>query len=254
MLVTLLTNLAGAATAILALASGRNMLQTYRIVGRRRGAVVVPGATDVPPSMINTTTSLFHKDILSTLPTLSRRELLELYLACEDPVAQDLSRLQGVWHAQLLSNNVVLTAVSAFITHQLFGGGQRWAAKIFDKGGLTGINGFCRSTKKDKESTPVLQHRHAFDVSVQPSRLRPDLQSIQLRYHRRRCPKITTTHHLSFLWTTMVDELRIVPVPKDNDEEDASVEVLLGLGSLAWSGGVWNASPFVLWRNKTSIA
>ena len=252
MLVTLLTNLAGAATAILALASGRNMLQTYRIVGRR-GAV---GATDVPPSssLLDTTTSLFHKDILSTLPTLSRRELLELYLACEDPttVAKDLSRLQGVWHAQLLSNNVVLTAVSAFITHQLFGGGQRWAAKIFDKGGLTGINGFCRSTKKDKESTPVLQHRHAFDVSVQPSRLRPDLQSIQLRYHRRRCPKITTTHHLSFLlWTTMVDELRIVPV---QEHEDASVEVLLGLGSLAWSGGVWNASPFVLWRNKTSIA
>ena len=219
---------------------------------------MVPGATDVVPpssSMINTTTSLFHKDILSTLPTLSRRELLELYLACEDPtVAKDLPRLQGVWHAQLLSNNVVLTAVSAFLTHQLFGGGQRWAAKIFDQGGLTGINGFCRSTKK-KESTPavsgvVLQQRHAFDVSVQPSRLRPDLQSIQLRYHRRRCPKITTTHHLSFLWTTMVDELRIVPV---QEHEDASVEVLLGLGSLAWSGGVWNASPFVLWRNKTSI-
>ena len=42
----------------------------------------------------------------------------------------------------------------------------------------------------------------------------------------------------------MQDELRVVPVRQG--------QVLIGLGHMAWSGGVWNASPFLLYR-KTKM-
>ena len=43
----------------------------------------------------------------------------------------------------------------------------------------------------------------------------------------------------------MVDELRVLKLP-----EDSSVEVMIGMGCMAWSGGMLNASPFCLWRHK----
>jgi hypothetical protein len=45
----------------------------------------------------------------------------------------------------------------------------------------------------------------------------------------------------------MIDEVRVLPCKLDDESE---IEVLIGFGSMAWSGGVLNSSPFCLYRNK----
>ena len=61
--------------------------------------------------------------------------------------------------------------------------------------------------------------------------------------------------HVGRVGSNMQDELRIVTLPKtvlastlSNEAQQQQQQVLLGIGYMAWSGGIWNASPFVLWR------
>jgi len=49
----------------------------------------------------------------------------------------------------------------------------------------------------------------------------------------------------------MVDELRYLNVVVEEEKvkkarSKTTKKILLGIGSMAWSGGVWNGSPFLL--------
>jgi len=55
------------------------------------------------------------------------------------------------------------------------------------------------------------------------------------------------------LWYTMKDEVRFVNVPIPiptipGQQEPQQHSILIGLGSMLWSGGKLNCSPFLLWR------
>ena len=150
--------------------------------------------------------------------------------------------LEGEWQGALLDNHgpimvrigdlrhtVALpsltlhtqTLVTKFLTHVLFG--PTWMGKEFFRNGKGGINVFLHKKK------------HTFDVlHGAPSRL-DSKGSLCLEYHKYQ--------GRWSLWRTMRDELRVVPAQQHYD-------VLIGMGSMAWSGGMLNASPFCLWRHK----
>ncbi len=46
----------------------------------------------------------------------------------------------------------------------------------------------------------------------------------------------------------MVDEVRLLKVPIIEDDEEKFDLILLGMGSMAWSGGMYNCQPFCLYR------
>jgi len=55
------------------------------------------------------------------------------------------------------------------------------------------------------------------------------------------------------LWYTMKDEVRFVNVPMPiptipGQQKQQQQSILIGLGSMLWSGGKLNCSPFLLWR------
>jgi len=107
--------------------------------------------------------------------------------------------------------------------------GRNWNGKAFYDSG-EGINRFY-----SKSNNETAEKEHTFDYAVESSRLLPDTQSVILRYNK----------HQSFfsLWRTMMDEIRILPLLSD-------YEILIGMGCMAWSGGMLNASPFCLYRNR----
>lgn len=78
---------------------------------------------------------------------------------------------------------------------------------------------------------------HTFDYSLEGSAL-DDGYSCVLRYRRH--------HSRLSLWRSMRDELRVLSLT-DGD-------VLIGMGSMTWSGGSLNASPFCLWRVQEAEA
>jgi hypothetical protein len=114
----------------------------------------------------------------------------------------------------------VLAPVSSIITHQLFGGicGGPWLGKTFMKrGSQTGINRFASGEKV------------RFGAHVAASRF--DQQ-----------PALVLDYRVgdSAIWGTLLgmrDELR-----------EVAPGVLIGLGSMAASGGMQNSAPFVMWK------
>lgn len=111
------------------------------------------------------------------------------------------------------------------LTNRLFGRGRTWNGKAFEMAGR-GRNRFF------VDSSHRTVYQHEFQYAMKPSRLAPNVQVVALNYE----------HSQSYcsLWKTMRDELRVVPI-QDNQF------LVLGLGYMAWSGGVWNASPFCLY-------
>lgn len=89
---------------------------------------------------------------------------------------------------------------------------------------------------------------HSFDYTITSTSTKPSLfsdestkiSSIQLKYEKYQSP-------LS-LWRTMVDEVRLLKVPIIEDDEEKFDLILLGMGSMAWSGGMYNCQPFCLYR------
>jgi hypothetical protein len=88
-----------------------------------------------------------------------------------------------------------------------------------------------------------------FEYKIDVSRLHPHEPSICLDY---------TQHQgrLS-LWRGMKDEIRILPISSSytihqnkNSMNTNEYDILIGLGSLSWSGGIYNCSPFCLYRKK----
>lgn len=120
--------------------------------------------------------------------------------------------------------------MTRFLTNVLFGKGRKWNGKAF-RANKRGVNRFH---SKQINGT---DYQHEFDYSLEPSRIGTSHRSsISLCYSKYQFP-------LS-LWHSMRDELKCVPVGNG----DEKVQVLIGFGSMSWSGGKLNASPFCLWR------
>eukprot|EP00980_Cylindrotheca_fusiformis_P004033 scaffold880_cov132-Cylindrotheca_fusiformis.AAC.29 len=207
--------ISGAVVAI-AGSCGRNMLQTAQVTNQGNASTL----NQVGLGCIRGNSS----DVAKHLELLNRKELLQLFTLCDVPT--DLSVIEGEWDGKLLENNgLLMTKVSAFMTHGLFalGSSRQWAGKRF--GVENGSNRFFNQ-KTDSYDTDI-----CFDASIQESSLQTGNPCVRLSYYNHQSP--------FSLWKTMVDELRIIPGCDD---------VLLGMGSMAWSGGSKNAAPFYLHR------
>jgi hypothetical protein len=208
---------AAASIAVLALAgnTGRNMVQTVSI--SRNDAASIDAGSKILPELSS------PEAAVDKLQSLKRKELVQLFTACHAP--SDLSEIAGEWNGCLLDNNG-LTTISNILTHQLFGlrVGRNWNGKAF-RGNGKGINRF---TTKERTAT-----EHVFEYSLQDSNIVGDSQSVRIDYWNYQSP--------ISLWRTMRDEVRFIP---------GDVEVLLGMGSMGWSGGCKNCSPFCMWRTS----
>lgn len=228
--------IAVAATASVTVASVRNMLQTFLSVQKDRD--ISDEIVSLRRLRNDPAPSSSHR-VVSTLSKMSRKESLELFLSSTPPA--NLASIQGDWSGVLLLNNAVLTVITRFITNALFGKGKTWNGKSFASTNHTGMNRFRVENVEPEGFT--IRKRHQFDYSIAPSRLadrgRPS-SSVRLVYKRYQASPLS-------LWYTMVDEVRLVPMPRNSP-----CEVLIGMGSMAWSGGMLNASPFLLWRKRNT--
>lgn len=143
--------------------------------------------------------------------------------------------------------------MTRFITNRLFGKGREWNGKRFavdstsssssgaDGHHLVGRNRFDRfSVVRDPKmkkirSTVILvtDEDRPFRAAMATSRFDPLQQqrSVILDYANETNP---------LLWRSMKDEIRVVPSTQG--------KILLGLGSMSWAGGKWNAAPFCLYK------
>ncbi|CAK9092884.1 Aurora kinase [Durusdinium trenchii] len=109
--------------------------------------------------------------------------------------------------------------MSAFITNVLFGPLAKWRGKSMDSSGHFGKNRFAG-----------LPDTRGFRVKAETSQL-DGREALVLDYSHAR--------HGDPLWGRVLfmrDELRQGPAPG----------VLLGLGAMGATGGMWNCAPFVL--------
>jgi hypothetical protein len=137
--------------------------------------------------------------------------------------------------------------VTRFITNRLFGKGREWNGKRFtvdatsSSSVVVGRNRFDRfSVVRDPKlkkirSTVILvtDEDRPFRAAMATSRFDPlhQQRSLILDYANETNP---------LLWRSMKDEIRVVPSTQG--------KILLGLGSMSWSGGKWNAAPFCLYK------
>jgi hypothetical protein len=91
---------AAAAVATLGFRSGRNILQTFRILARRDDRS--------PPRRDPNTATLPRPETVDDLSRLSRGQLVELFLSSSPPT--NLSELSGDWNGTLLPNNGLVRA------------------------------------------------------------------------------------------------------------------------------------------------
>jgi len=139
-----------------------------------------------------------------------------------------------------------------------------------DENNLNSNNSNLNSNNSNlnSNSNSLLFHKHDFDYSLQKSKfVNDETKSICLKYSKYQSSIFTS------LWYTMTDELRYITLPitttttttdtvaldNDNDNDNdterrrrsrrcINKNILIGLGSMSWSGGILNCSPFVLWR------
>jgi hypothetical protein len=112
------------------------------------------------------------------------------------------------------------------LTHKLFSKGRRWNGKAFQDDQNRGINQFTTKTS-------TTEFDHAFDYQIETSALRKDQKSLVLRYNNYQ--KIRSGGWTSLLWMSMVDEIRLIDCANGEC-------VLIGIGSMGWSGGMYNGS------------
>jgi len=234
MIVPLTLRAAAVVTATLATFSAQNMFQTFSTcTGKNNVGSAAKG--DVPKIItFPAEDSFLVNDVVEQLQNMKRKELLELFLRSNAPA--DLNYISGPWNGTLLENNGwVMTSVSKLLTNQLFSrGDRRWNGKVFFAEEATGWNRF--ETKDGR-----IEKEHKVDVSLGPSGMDSgDRFSVNLKYNNYQ-------DYLS-LWRSMTDELRVLQLD-NNPMVDG--EILIGFGSMAWSGGKLNGSPFCLYRRKT---
>ena len=298
--VNVVNTLAAAVVLTLASQSGRNMIQTYRIINNYNNNPLLSTTTNLLslPSASDKNGVVDEDNvelrIVEQLKKLTREQLLQLFISehCVAPSSElsEMSELAGSeWNGCLLDNNSkIVTQVSNSMTHQLFsgsfslfggsGGGRNnnhnhnnmkkkkkktktvWNGKAFLPGSR-GSNRFSIIEQREKPglvSSISIFQKHDFDYSVKKSKFvkhnDETESSICLNYSNYQSSPYTS------LWYTMTDELRYITVPttttttgdKEEDGEERSScinkNILIGLGSMSWSGGYLNCSPFVLWR------
>mmetsp|Transcript_10212 Transcript_10212/g.24544 ORF Transcript_10212/g.24544 Transcript_10212/m.24544 type:complete len:322 (+) Transcript_10212:29-994(+) len=196
------------------------------------------------------------------------------------------STVDGDWDGYLLANNG-LTKISNILTHALFSGltprlrqRRRWIGKQFSSQptkltsetdftsteSRIGMNRFRRfddvgNDNLECDDINFFFNQHQFDYWIEDSKIQPGTKSLILKYNRYQS--------LSFLspWHTMRDEIRILPesllrsiqtLGEEKGGGDSgsttnitgtTTDVLLGMGSMAWSGGALNSAPFCLIRS-----
>ncbi|GAX11745.1 hypothetical protein FisN_7Lh125 [Fistulifera solaris] len=204
-----LTAVAIAVTATLSVSSARNMWSTFHAFRSTPGSFKTPATA---------------AELLRQLQECSRKESLNLFLhASRVPSIQDI---EGAWDGVLLENNGwIMTEVSQLLTHKLFSKGRRWNGKTFQDQNR-GINRFTTKTS-------TTEFDHTFDYQIETSALCKDQKSLVLRYNKYQ--KIGSGGWTSLLWRSMVDEIRLLDCVNGEC-------VLIGIGSMGWSGGMYNGS------------
>merc|ERR1712071_239714 len=159
-----------------------------------------------------------------------------------------MSDITGEWDGMLLENNGwIMSSISHILTNYLFSKNREWIGKAFHgnndettKNVYIGKNRFVPKMTKEQNTKSTLNAEmdRTFEYELSPS-VFDSRTSLKLKY----------TNHVPnpVSWMkTMVDELRFVEVVVDDNEKKNKAFVLLGMGSMAWSGGAWNAAPFLL--------
>lgn len=127
------------------------------------------------------------------------------------------------------------------MTNRLFGKGREWNGKLFSND--SGMNRFerfsvVRDPKLKTRSTVILvtEEDRPFQLGLATSRLDQKKMSAILDYSNKENPSI---------WSGMKDEIRVVPSTQGR--------ILLGMGSVSWSGGKLNAAPFCLYKRGKQL-
>lgn len=127
------------------------------------------------------------------------------------------------------------------MTNRLFGKGREWNGKLFSND--SGMNRFerfsvVRDPKLKTRSTVILvtEEDRPFQLGLATSRLDQKKMSAILDYSNKENPSI---------WRGMKDEIRVVPSTQGR--------ILLGMGSVSWSGGKLNAAPFCLYKRGKQL-
>ena len=261
---------AAAAAAILAGSSGLNMYQTYQLSSYldadRRGTLPRPPSS--PPSatlaeyLPPAAAAGYRRplvalappeksvdDVLRDLRSMSRSELLNLFLRC--PAPRDAAAAAGEWDGTLLDNGgIVMSSASALLTDAAFGRGRSWAGKSIGVRGsgvrdVGGINRFRpRRPEEDRAAAEGTEAEHRFDCSVRPSRIDPGSESLLLEYRDYQGALSP--------WRGMRDELRVLRLSDGRRKRGGGGSVLIGMGCMDWSGAFWrdgfmNCAPFCLY-------
>lgn len=171
-------------------------------------------------------------DVMAELKSMKRPEIIKLFLASSTPSKS--SMILGDWNAVLLENNgPLMTSISQQITNNLFGNRKSWNGKKFNSNGV-GINRFQTRNNDDKK----VIYNHNFDWKVKESAFFEG-ETLSLDY----------SNYQSILspWKSMKDEVRVLGKTKDGKL------IMIGMGSMAWSGGMLNAAPFCLFAKDEAI-
>jgi hypothetical protein len=102
----MIVNLAAAAvTAVLAVSSGRNMIQTVS-VSRQNNLNCIVGDRFLPTDSTQA--------VVSKIQTMKRKELLELYFTSRGP--KDMQEIDGEWDGCLLDNQswIMVSSLQSF--------------------------------------------------------------------------------------------------------------------------------------------
>ena len=167
------------------------------------------------------------KPPLATPPPYATKS--DFYAAWRASIAPEASTLPGtVWDGELLFLGALAPAGS-IVTHRLFpvkGAERKWLGKRFDQRGDVGTNRFRRG-----EDDEALGRDFAWSIST--SR-RDGEEALVLNY-----AAAPTPDRLFGTVLRMRDELR-----------ELEPGVLLGIGSMAATGGMRNGAPFILRRRS----
>jgi len=221
---------AAGTTAVLAAASALSMAETFFVL---RAPLDSSRVAETLPDF----RTLTSRETVRKLSGLDRKELLYLFRECPSP---DSLPVRGDFEGVLLKgHNPVITRVSAFISHVLFGDG-RWAGKSFREGDL--VSGSTSGINRFRAPVGSISRSREFDCAPETSAIdgRP---ALVLRYSRR--------HGNLSPWKSMVDELRVVRPP--DKEKGVQGAVLLGMGYMGWSGGALNNAPFCLYAEDDDL-
>lgn len=232
-----------------------NMYQTISLVSSNKknfnsGMIHEPTIEEIPD--LNT------DDTIKYMKKLSRKELITLFLTLDAP---SIEKVHGDWNGCLLdNNNWIMTKTSNFFTHSLFAKrikGKKsiiprkekilWNGKSFGDN-LVGINRFFIIDKsssinnyEQREENKEYYQNHKFDYKISPSPFFKGNKSLELIYKNHQANPLS-------LWKSMKDELRVVKAIRDEKLAKTTI-LLLGMGSMKWSGGMYNAAPFCLWKS-----